>query len=524
MTEDLTRRRMFGLAGASAVGAAGFGLSACANRPAPAQPVRTVQASVSTAGPPFVSRPDLTPPHITVRRYGVPADPRYIFLSAPYSGPGRGGSIILNQRGQLVWFGKNTAANHRMNFSVQTYNGTPVLTWFQGLVVAEGYGKGELVIADSSYRITHVIRAHGSDMADFHDFVITPPGTNGSKEGTALITIYRHYANVDLRPVGLAASGHLLSGVAQEIDIATGNLLFEWDSWSRTSPHVRLTQTYQKPGVGDGGDGTAAKPFNYFHINSVSDAGDGSGDLLISGRNTWTVYRVSRTTGAIVWRLNGKKSSFTMGPRSKFFWQHHVRAFPGGRLTIFDNGAATPVDQTAEERHSRALVLGLDTHTMHASLQKAYFHPGQTYLAGAMGSAQLLPDGRMFAGWGTEPHFSEFAADGRLLLDGDIEKGAPSYRAFTEDWSANPKERPAAAARSRSGGATVYASWNGATNVWTWTVFAGKTGTSLRAVGSAGRTGFETAIVVHDSGPYFAVQAHDRKGNALAKSAVVKIS
>jgi hypothetical protein len=512
MTEDLTRRRVFGLAGASAVGAAGLGLSACANGPTPAQAVQTVQTSDSAAGPPFVSRPDLTPPHITVRRSGVPADPRYIFLNAPYSAPGHGGSIIINQRGQLVWFGPNTAANHRMNFSVQTYNGVPVLTWFQGQVVAEGFGKGELVIADSSYQITHVIRAHGSDMADFHEFVITPAGT-------ALITIYRHHANVDLRPVGLSASGHLLSGVVQEIDIATGNLLFEWDSWSRINPHVRLTQTYQKPGVGDGGDGTAAKPFNYFHINSVSDAGDGSGDLLISGRNTWTVYRVSRKTGAIVWRLNGKKSSFTMGPRSKFFWQHHVRAFPGGRLTIFDNGASPP-----EEQHSRALVLGLDTQTMHASLQKAYFHPGQTYLAGAMGSAQLLQDGRMFAGWGTEPHFSEFARDGKLLLDGDIEKGAPSYRAFTSDWSGGPRERPAAAARHRSGGATVYASWNGATNVRTWTVFAGKTATSLRAIASADRTGFETAIAVRNSGPYFAVQAHDVKGKALGKSAVVKIS
>ncbi len=521
MTDDLTRRRMFGLAGASAAGAAGLSLSACTTRPTPVQAFQTVQTANSTAGPPFVSRPDLTPPHITVRRYGVPSDPRYIFLNAPYSGPGHGGSLIVNQRGQLVWLGPNTAANRRMNFSVQTYKGAPVLTWFQGLVTAEGYGKGELVIADSSYQITHIIRAHGSDMADFHDFVITPPGTNGSKDGTALITIYRHHTNVDLRPVGLAASGHLLSGVAQEIDIATGNLLFEWDSWSRTNPHVRLTQTYQQPGVGDGGDGTAAKPFNYFHINSVSEAepGQPDSDLLISGRNTWTVYRVSRKTGSIVWRLNGKKSSFTMGPRSKFFWQHHVRAFPGGRLTIFDNGALP-----AEEQHSRALVLGLDTQTRHASLQKAYFHPGQTYLAGAMGSAQLLPDGRMFAGWGTEPHFSEFAADGRLLLDGDIEKGAPSYRAFTSDWSGNPKERPAAAARHRSGGATVYASWNGATNVRTWTVFAGKTATSLRAVGSADSTGFETAIAVRNSGPYFAVQAHDAKGNALKKSAVVKIS
>jgi Arylsulfotransferase (ASST) len=515
VTEDLTRRRMFGLAGVSAAGAAGLSLSACTTDSTPGhtvQAVQSIQTAKSTARQPFVSRPDLTPPHITVRRHGVPSDPRSIFLNAPYSGPGHGGSIIVDQTGELVWFGPNTAANHRMNLSVQTYNGAPVLTWFQGMVEAEGYGRGELVIADSSYQITHVIRAHGSDMADFHDFVITPAGT-------ALVTLYRRHMNVDLRPVGGPTSGHLLSGVAQEIDIATGNLLFEWDSWSHTDPHVHLTETYQKPGVPDEGNGSSAKPFNYFHINSVSEAGDGSGDLLISARNTWSVYRVSRKTGAIVWRLNGKKSSFAMGPQSKFFWQHHVRALPGGVLTIFDNGALP-----AEEQHSRGLVLRLDTKTMHASLRKAYFHPGQTYLASAMGSAQLLRDGRMFVGWGTEPHFSEFAADGRLLLDADIVQGAPSYRAFTAHWSGNPKERPAAAARHRSGSATVYASWNGATGVRTWTVFAGKTRTSLRALGSAGRTGFETAVAVPNSGPYFAVQAHDAKGNALGKSAIVRIS
>ena len=81
-----------------------------------------------------------------------------------------------------------------------------------------------------------------------------------------------------------------------------------------------------------------------------------------------------------------------------------------------------------------------------------------------------------------------------------------------------------AAARHRSGGgAVVFASWNGATDVATWRVFAGKSRSALHEVGSGRRSGFETAIAVHSSGPYFAVQAHDAKGNALAKSAPVKI-
>ena len=101
-----------------------------------------------------------------------------------------------------------------MNFSVQTYNGQPVLTWWQGQIV-EGFGEGELVIADSSYKILHTIKAVGGQMADFHEFYITP-------QNTALISIYRRHSGVDLRAVGGQANQYLVSGVVQEIDIVTG--------------------------------------------------------------------------------------------------------------------------------------------------------------------------------------------------------------------------------------------------------------------------------------------------------------
>ena len=524
LPEALSRRGLFGLAGASAAGAAGLtGCSILKDTGAPqsntgsaksnaGSPMTRSAAEVTSfsAGPPFKSRPDLHPPHITLRHHGTPATPHYIFLNAPYSGPGKGGSYIIDRHGHYIWMGPNTAAHHRMNFSVQMYKGEPVLTWFQGLVV-EGFGQGQLIVADSSYRIRHVIRAHGGQLADFHEFYIT-------KNNTALISIYRRHANVDLRPVGGPANGYLLSGVAQEIDIATGRLLWEWDSWARSNPHVALKESYQKIGDGgDAGDGTRAAPYNYFHINSLSEVADNSGDLLISGRNTFCVYRVHRPTGHIVWRLNGKKSNFSMGPRSKFFWQHHVRQVNAGQITVFDNGVPNEI-------HSRALLLDVNTTTMHASLKKAFIHPGTPqYESGAMGSAQLLPDGRMFVGWGTEPHFSEFSHDGRLLLDGDIIKGDPSYRAFTQDWTGHPAGPPAAAARHRTGGATVYASWNGATLAHSWAVFAGRTRGGLHRIATAPKNGFETAIHVPNHGPFFAVQALDAKGRAMRKSPTVRI-
>lgn len=501
MADDLTRRRLLQMAGASALGVTALGVAGCEGRPtAP----RSLIASDVSSG--YVSRPDLTPPAIRVTRHGPVDTSRYIFLNAPYSGPGHGGTLILDTSGDVVWFGPNTATEHRMTLNTQSYRGERMLTWWQGLI-HHGYGQGVSVVADSSYRVRHIVRAVNGVMADFHEFKITPAGT-------ALLTAYRTHAHVDLSAVGGPADGYLVSGVAQEIDIATGRLVFEWDS----KDHIPIEETYQKPDGRDGGRGTAANPFNYFHINSI--AVDADGDLLISARNTWAVYKVRRDhSGAVVWRMGGKKSDFTMGPGSRFYWQHHVRPHPGGVLTVFDNGASP-----AEEKRSRALILDVSTSAMHVKLRKAFVHPGKRLLAGAMGSAELLPDGTMFVGWGTEPWFSEFAPDGRLLLDGQMAKGSPSYRAYTDHWTGRPDDRPAIAARRRSGGATVYASWNGATKVASWAVYAGKDQHSLTAAGSAPRAGFETAIAVRSTGPYFAVEARDSAGHALARSLPVRIS
>ena len=116
VTEDLTRRRFLVLSGASAAGAAALSASGCSSGHASryasgyASACATGDAigEADTAGKGFVSRPDLTPPLITVRRHGNVAGSRYIFLDAPYSGPGHGGAIILDSRGELVWLGPNT--------------------------------------------------------------------------------------------------------------------------------------------------------------------------------------------------------------------------------------------------------------------------------------------------------------------------------------------------------------------------------------------------------------------------------
>ncbi len=206
--------------------------------------------------------------------------------------------------------------------------------------------------------------------------------------------------------------------------------------------------------------------------------------------------------------------------RAAFSWQHDA-SMPGpDLLTLFDNASAPP-----EEKQSRALVLHVDTRARRVrrvTLRRAYTHPAGL-LADNQGSMQLLPDGRAFVGWGAQPYFSEFAEGGELLLNGQFPLNDQSYRAFTSGWSGHPADRPAVVVRPNPArGSAVHVSWNGATEVETWAVLAGKNPSALVAAGSQRRAGFETMISVNSEGPYFAVAAHDSSGRPRGRSATVK--
>jgi hypothetical protein len=521
----LTRRQLLGRAGvavasvgglaaAGVTGFAGPGSAAAASTggPGPAPAPTPTPGEVVKGVLHFVSRPDLTPPAVTIARQrgqAVPraGDPPYFIVAAagyPRTGPGEPGLMRLNRSGGIVWYSPNTGfpptkGMARTDLNVQSYQGQPVLTWWEGHV-AKGVGYGQAVIADSSYGTVATITGGNGLQADLHEFVVTA-------QDTALITAYRP-VTTDLSPLGGPTKGVALSGTVLEIDIATQQVLFEWDSID----HVPVTDTYV-PFSG----GTKAAPFDYLHINSIAVAEDGG--LVVSARNTCTVYKVARPSGQVVWRLGGKRSSFRMGPGATFWWQHHARPHGQSTLSLFDDGA-TP----AKERQSRAILLNLDDVSMSATLTHSYTHP-KALLAANQGSMQVLADGRIVVGWGNLPYFSEFAADGTLLLDGQFPAGDQSYRALAGAWTGYPTDRPALAARpNRARGSTVYASWNGATQLASWTVLAGPTPTELKPVGSQEHTPFETAITVNTTGPYFAVTAFGADKKVLGQSATVRIA
>jgi hypothetical protein len=425
----------------------------------------------------------------------------YVFIAPEQSDAGQGGSMIIDNRGQVVWFRPLRhpikPSSRAMNFEAQTYRGEPVLTW--------GETPGVYVIFDSSYREIARFRAANGYSGDHHEFLISP-------QDTALITIYDRVPR-DLSSFGGPKHGVAVQGIVQEQDIESGEVLFEWHSLE----HVGLDETYGKPGEDKDYPG-----IDYFHLNSIDV--DHDDNLLISARKTSAVYKIDRKSGEVIWRLGGKKSDFEMGEGARFAFQHDARRLPDGTISIFDNGTTVfknGFPKALEE--SRAIVLELDEQKMTASLVGEYTHPNKKEYADAAGNTQVLENGDVFVGWGRALAISEFSKDGKLIYDLRLQPDNRSYRAFRFPWSGHPSDRPAAVAeRTSEGEVRVYASWNGATEVARWEVLAGPRVDRLGALRSSPRDGFETAMVVRSTDPYLAVRAKDRSGRTLGTSKAVE--
>ena len=448
----------------------------------------------------FRSRPDLGPPAVEVATPAQDTAPGHIFVAPEAGGAAQGGSMILDDSGQVVWFRSLrhpiNPSSRVMNFEVQTYQGREVLTW--------GETPGEFVIFDASYREIARLRAGNGYGGDHHEFLISP-------QDTALITIYNSVPQ-DLTSVGGSEGGRAWQGIVQELDIESGKVLFEW----RSIDHVALEETYVEARE-DHYSG-----IDYFHINSIDV--DHDDNLLISARETSAVYKVDRNTGEVIWRLGGKRSDFEMGEGTRFAFQHDARRLRDGTISIFDNGSLVfenGVPRAVEE--SRAIVLDVDERKMRASLVREYTHPEGQY-ADAAGNVQVLANGDAFVGWGRALAISEFSRDGELLFDARLPPGNRSYRAFRFPWRGYPTDRPAAAAeRASEEEVRLYASWNGATEVESWEVLTGSRPDRLEPLGSVTRDGFETAILARSAEPYVAVRARDRTGRILGTSESIEL-
>jgi hypothetical protein len=446
----------------------------------------------------FHSASSLRPPSVAVSVQSSTASHGDIFL-APYSGPSQDGPMILSEKGNLIWFDPLPFETEATNLQVQHYEGKPVLTWWQGYIPPQGFGEGEDVVDNTSYQRVLTVHPGNGYKADLHDFHLLP-------DHRALLTVFNPI-RCDLNSVGGPQGAAVTDSGFQEIDLRTGLVRREWFPID----HVALGQSYA-----EATHASTVWPYDYFHLNSIDIRPRNR--ALISSRNTSALYELNWRSGRILTQIGGKQSTVKMGPGTVTAFQHDASVLDDGDIAVFDNGGVPQVHP-----ESRALVEKLEDNDRTATMVTQYMHPA-ALASGSQGNVQPLPNGNYFVGWGAQPYLSEFSPQGKLLFDAHAPERTESYRAYRFEWHATPAAPPAIAVSNPGAGSplTVYASWNGATEVASWQLLGGASAESLAPLATAPNSGFETSLRTPGPEAYVEVQALNGAGSVIGTSAAVK--
>lgn len=445
--------------------------------------------------------------------------PRGSYVSVP-------GPVIMDGRGNMVWRADDRFGDAEgiTDFKVQMFNGKPHLTFWAGTNGAHHrFGYGVNYVLDETYQIVKIVTAvetRGHSLrADLHEFHITP-------DNTGLMSVY-YPQPIDLSPVGGPVDGWVLDSIFQEVDLNTGELIFEW----RASEHIPV-ETTMRSFVGSDLGYTPDTGFDYFHINSVDK--DHLGNYIISARHTHTVTCIS-PEGETLWVLGGKHNMFkdlSDGRATDFTWQHHARWHGTNTLSLFDNAKSTNGGNKYMGDHSRGLILELDTEAMTAKLVHDYYDPKHPKLAESQGSMQIMDNGKVIVDYGFFPALTEFSPEGEVICDIRL---APwliwqagmvtSYRGFkTDKWVGKPWYAPEVVLRPSE--SVLYVSWNGATEVDRWVL----QGADWEGVGRdvyedldiQTKDGFESRFDLSGDYPqYVRIAALDKNGEVLKHTIVM---
>lgn len=197
---------------------------------------------------------------------------------------------------------------------------------------------------------------------------------------------------MDLTADGGVAEARVTGTVVQHIG-ADGALRFEWNPFD----HFAIADVDQAERTG--------ASVNWMHGNAIDL--DADGNLLVSFRNLGEITKIDTRTGAVIWRMGGRRNQFTFldTPMPAFARQHGARSSAAGALVILDN-----LGNPAESRAEHYVV---DEAARTARLAHSYGSiPGVVTQIG--GSVQPLPHGRTLVSFGTEGRVEEYDAQGRL--------------------------------------------------------------------------------------------------------------
>lgn len=467
----------------------------------PAPSVSAVKLLRTWSMPAYITAPDIDT-HITVTTTGEALAEGYLF-AAPFWHPGHlygQYTMIFDDRANLVYYLKHSAT--AVDFKLQP----------DGQISYFNSEKQLFSVFDNTYHEVGTWQAGNGYKQDHHDLVLMP-------NGHALLMIY-HAEPFDLSPYGGSVTGIVYSLIIQEVD-QDRNVYFEWNSLD----HIPVTDTNQL---------LTGVEVDYIHGNALEL--DTDGNILLSSRHLSEITKINRTTGDIIWRLGGKQNQFTfIGDATlpnvgAFSFQHDIRRLANGNITLFDNGNDFA---DAGVRGSRGVEYQLDEAAKTATLVREFRSVPDVY-SYYMGNVQRLPNGNTLVGWGggyldplatPRQSITEFTSDGQMALSATFDSGAfVSYRAFRYPWHGYPTTPPTLVAVTNTLPISLYYSWNGATDVVSYTVAGGVTPDALTSFAIQPKTGFEELTTLRnaqDGTCFFRVTPYDKTGKPTLASNIV---
>lgn len=385
----------------------------------------------------------------------VDTDSPYIFMAGKY-GKGWGPSIWRSDDLSLVW-------------ADQVYNGLAQTArtwdnWRGHQRVMTSYSDGRVRVYDQNYKQLYVFDGKGDlngVVPDSHEAMLTADDT--------ILMFLCPARDADLSKVGGPKEGKKIADCTiQEIEPDSGEVLFEWATSEYFAPEDSHSG-YHDQDVWD-----------FCHMNAVEKTEEGN--YLISYRHLSCVILLDGKTKEVIWVMWGKKNNFkdiTVNGSAEFHFQHEARITGKNRFTLFDNHRDNHngfCDDETEDNCSRGLEVEYNPETMEVWKVNEWRHP-QSLVSASRGGVQRTPKGNVMVAWGQNPMYTEYTADGELVMDIQRGRVVPiehgifdviTYRVWKGDWEGNPDWKPSIACAPDDTGRTIYVSWNGATAVHDW--------------------------------------------------------
>jgi len=200
---------------------------------------------------------DVVSPLLLVNRWSPHRtdDAQFIFLTlnSPVNGGTAGPVIYRSDDLSLVYSDPRWSAAR--NAHIGKFNGDNYLVFIEQAQVGNGPSTNCLMY-DSTYTLAYNISSHGPANASMgiHECQL-------SSDGSAVVILIDRIP-FDLSSIGGPKDGEILDNIIQEIDIATGNLLWMW----RASDHYGLSESYREYKHVSGA-------YDYIHMNSAAKVG-----------------------------------------------------------------------------------------------------------------------------------------------------------------------------------------------------------------------------------------------------------